>query len=207
MAKELTKEQRWERYLDIADDLCDMMRPLHEKGKLNQKHVFERRAGLIAEEIKRAPNTYSGLISIEGMKQKNPTLDHFTGRKASGRLILKKIMAGHSVERIAAILAWSTRVHRVSRAENEALKKVDTKKVIKSRRDVEWEYSRAVSPMVPYTPRRKQKYVYTIYGVVYNSTSDAASAHNCSERDIYYRCVTSKSKKWSDWKRKKLDNE
>jgi len=204
MAKELAKEQRWERYLDIADDLCDMMRPLHEKGKLNIKHVFERRAGLIAEEIKRAPNTYSGLISIEGIKQKNPTLDHFTGRKASGRLILKKIMAGHSVKRIAAILAWSTRVHRVSRAENEALKKVDTKKTIKTRRDVEWEYSQVVSPMVAFTPRRKQKYVYNIYDVVYNSTSEAAAAHNCSEKDIYYRCVTATSKKWSGWKRKKI---
>lgn len=204
MAKELTKQEKWERYLDIADEICDMMRPLHEKGKLYRKDVFERRAGLIAEEIKRAPNTYSGLISTEGMKQKNPTLDHFTGRKASGRLILKKIMAGHSVERIAAILAWSTRVHRVSRAENEALKKVDTKKVIKSRKDVAWEYSQVVSPMVPFTPRRKQKYVYNICDIVYNSRSEAALALGCTKADVYYRCVTSTSKKWFDWKREKI---
>jgi hypothetical protein len=206
MSRELTKQERWQRYLDIADDLCDMMLPLHKKGKLNKKDVFERRAGIIAEEIKRAPNTYSGLISVEGMKQKTPTLDHFTGRKASGRLILKKIMAGHSVERIAAILAWSTRVHRVARFENEELKKVDTKKPIKSRRDVEWEYSQAVSQMVPFVARRKQKYVYNIYGIEYNSKSEAATAHNCSEQTIHNRCINN-SKKWSNWKREKLHND
>ncbi len=207
MSRELTKQERWQRYLDIADDLCDMMLPLHKKGKLFKKDVFERRAGIIAEEIKRAPNTYSGLISIEGIKQKTPTLDHFTGRKASGRLILKKIMAGHSVHRIAAILAWSTRVHRVSRTENEDLKKVDTKKPIKSRRDVEWEYSQVVSQMVPFTRRREQKHVYNIYGIGYNSKSEAAVAHNCSEQTIHNRCVVNKSKKWSDWKREKLNND
>lgn len=206
MAKRLTKQEKWERYLDIADDLCDMMRPLHKKGKLNKKDVFERRAGIIAEEIKRAPDTHSGLISVEGMKQKNPTKDHFTGRKASGRLILKKIMAGHSVQRIAAILAWSTRVHYVSRQENEELKKVDTKKTIKSRRVVQWEYSQVVSQMVPFKPRRKQKNVYIIHGIEYNSLGEGAAANNCKTTDVYYRCITSKSKKYCDWKVRKLDD-
>lgn len=199
MAK-LTKQQRWERYLDIADDLCDMMRPLHEKGKLFKKDVFERRAGIIAEEIKRAPDTHSGLISEEGMKQKSPTKDHFTGRKASGRLILRKIMAGHSVQRIAAILAWSTRVHYVSKAENEALKKVDTKKSIKSRRDVAWEYSQVVSQMMPFVPRRKQKYVYIIDGVVYNTKKEVAAAYNCSVAVVNNRCIKDKRGNYPNWK-------
>jgi hypothetical protein len=200
MAK-LTKQQRWERYLDIADDLCDMMRPLHEKGKLFKRDVFERRAGIIAEEIKRAPDTHSGLISIEGMKQKNPTKDHFTGRKASGRLILKKIMAGHSVQRIAAILAWSTRVHYISRQENEELKKVDSKKTIKSRRVVQWEYSQVVSQMVPFKPRRKQKYVYIIDGIVYKSAKDATRVHNCSLAVLNNRCIKDKRCNYPNWKR------
>jgi len=200
MAK-LTKQQRWERYLDIADDLCDMMRPLHEKGKLFKRDVFERRAGIIAEEIKRAPDTHSGLISIEGMKQKNPTKDHFTGRKASGRLILKKIMAGHSVQRIAAILAWSTRVHYISRQENEELKKVDSKKTIKSRRVVQWEYSQVVSQMVPFKPRRKQKYVYIIDGIVYKSAKDAMRVHNCSLTVLNSRCIKDKRGNYPNWKR------
>jgi hypothetical protein len=201
----LTKQEKWERYLDIADDLCLMMRPLHEKGKLHERSVFERRAGLIAEEIKRAPNTPSGFISIEGMKQKTPTLDHFTGRKASGRLILKKIMAGHSVKRIAAILAWSTRVHRVSRAENEALKKVDCKKPIKSRKDVAREYELVSAQMVPYKSRRMQKTFFIINGIEYNSAKDVAVAHSCSVNVVYTRCK-SNSKTFKNWQKKEIEN-
>ena len=201
MAKRLTKEEKWKRYLDIAEELHIMIDALHKKGKLNTHESRERRAGIIAEEIKRAPDTHSGLISLNGMKQKIPTKDHYTGRKASGRLILKKILAGHSVERIASILAWSTRVHYVSRAENEALKKVGCKKNIKSRRDVAWEYQLVVSEMVPFEPRRKQKVVYFIDGVEYNSSKEAAEANRCSIQTAINRC---KNPKFPNWIRKEV---
>ena len=61
--------------------------------------------------------------------------------------------------------------------------------------------------MVPFTRRREQKHVYNIYGIEYNNKSEAAAAHNCSEQTIHNRCVVNKSKKWSDWKREKLNND
>jgi hypothetical protein len=69
------------------------------------------------------------------------------------------------------------------------------------------QYAAAGIELVPYIKKTKKKYVYIIHGIEYNNLSAAAVKNNCTEADVYYRCVTSKSKKYCDWKVRKLDNE
>lgn len=198
----LTREQKWERYLEAAREIHACVDGLKAAGLAYNEATANRFAGIIAEWIFRCPEIHSGLISEEGMKQKTPTSDHYFGRKSSGVLVYKKILQGHSVERIAMIIASRSRVHYVSSQENTRLKQFDNKKLIKPKARILEEYSLAVSQMVPFKPRRKQKYVYIINEIEYNSAKEAAKANGCSIDVLNNRCLVDKRGNYPDWSRK-----
>lgn len=156
------------------------------------------------------PAIFSGLVSEKGqhLKVSELTKEHFYPRQASAHKMFAMLDAGATADDLIDYIKTVCQVHYVTKEENEALRQYQ--KIGSGYNTPEEQYGAVPVNLVPYVrkkPVRKQKYIYTIYGVVYNSKSEAAAAHNCSEQDVYYRCVTSTSKKWFEWKRKKIDNE
>lgn len=200
----LTRAQKWERYLEAAEEIHACVDGLKFRNLAQKPDTADRFSGIIAEWIFRLPRIHSGLISVEGSKQKTPTCDHYFGRKSSGVLIYNQILAGQSVHRIAAILASRARVHRVSERENTALKKIDSKQLLKSKTRVMQEYAEAGIELIPFTRRREQKYVYIINGIEYNDIMDAAAATGCSHQTVKNRCVKDKRGKYPTWIRKNV---
>lgn len=200
----LTREQKWERYLEAAREIHACVDGLKAAGLAYNSDTANRFSGIIAEWIFRCPEIHSGLISEQGIGQKVPTSDHYFGRKSSGVLVYQKILAGHSVERIAAIIASRSRVHYVSNQENTLLKKFDNKKLIKSKARILEEYELAGINLVQYTRRRKQKYVYTINGIEYNSAKEASAALFCDIQTLNNRCLKDKRGKFPTWIRNEV---
>ena len=145
--------------------------------------------GLIAEGIHRMKPIHTGLISeaasVKGVKI---CKEHYFGRLASAKLIMKKIAEGKwSDERLICLIKSRSRVHYTTSQENQVLRNYDHLYWTKA-------YEAAGIRLIPYV-RRNKKYVYSINGVVYNSIQDAVLKYGITTGVILYRCA-SKSKKW-----------
>lgn len=195
MAKTLTKQERWERYLESAEMLFAFVEGLKITGKINNPRIVNKLCGLIAEELYRVPATNIGLISENAAKSKKKTPDHYHGRKASGDLICKMILRGCSIQRIA-LLIWSrSRVIYVTSAENTRLKKFDGKNPYKTFKEAMSEYSAAnVSKLIPYS----QKTIYLIDGIEYTAI-EACTTYKISAQTLKNRCTKDKRGKYPTW--------
>lgn len=200
----LTKEEKWNRYLESAELIMSFIDGMRINGLLDNPRQVNKVTGLIAEELHRVPTTPIGLISKKAAKLKRtPTADHYFGRKASGELIFKMIMRGCSLERIA-LLIWSrTRIIWVTSAENTLLKKFDGKNPHKTWNEVMGEYSAANIHLIKHERKKKpQKYVYLIEGVVY-TRDEACEKFNISPATLTTRCTSEAKKgKFTEWLRK-----
>jgi len=166
--------------------------------------------GLIRNGIFDCPAIDSGLVSEKGqhLKKSELTKEHFYPRQASAFKMFEMLDAGATFDDLVAFIKKVCQVHYVTNEENIALKPYQ--KLGSGYDTWEEQYDAVGIKLVPYVrkkPIRKQKYVYIIHKIEYNSKSEAAAAHDCSEQDIYYRCITSTSKKYCDWKVRKLYND
>jgi hypothetical protein len=154
--------------------------------------------GLIAEGIHRMKPIHTGLISESAsLKGVKICKEHYFGRLASAKLIIKKIAERKwSDERLVQLIKSRSRVHYTTSQENMILRNYDHLYWTKA-------YAAAGIKLVPFVPRNK-KYVYNIDGVMYNSIHDAATAHGVSPEISRYRCNT-RSKKWTGWKKVNIE--
>lgn len=200
----LTKEEKWQRYLESAETIDAMIAGLKVTGRIDNPRHVNKVIGLIAEELHRVPTTPIGLISKKAAKLKRPpTPDHYFGRKVSADLIFKMNMRGCSLERIA-LLIWSrTRIIWVTSAENTLLKKFDGKNPHKTWSEVMREYSAANIQLIKHERKKKpHKYVYTIHGIVY-TRDEACEKFNITPSRLTNNCIGADKKgRYTEWQRK-----
>jgi len=159
----------------------------------------ERAIGLITDGYYQCKPIHSGLVSknAQHLTVAKITKDHFYSRKRSARKIFEMMDAGASIEELYDFIVLSCSVHYVTKRENLDL--IPFQKNIKDYPTWQEQYAAAGIELVPYVKKNARKYVYIINGIEYKSLTEAAAVHNCSDANVYYRCVTSKSKKYSDW--------
>lgn len=200
----LTKQERWERYLESAELIMAFIDGMRINGLLNNPRQVNKVTGLIAEELHRVPTTSIGLISKKAAKLKRaPTPDHYFGRKVSGEVIFKMIMRGCSIERIAMLIWSRTRIIWVTSKENTLLKKYDGKNPNKTWKEVLKEYSTAKIELIKHERKKKpHKYIYIIHGIVY-TRDEACEKFNITPTRLTNNCVgLDKRGKYTEWQRK-----
>jgi len=183
--------------MDRYEIVLDIARANYEAFKDKPEHL-QFATGLIAEAIHRVKPIHTGLIS-EAANKKGVKIckEHYFGRLASAKLIMKKIAERKwSDKRLVQFIRSRSRVHYTTSAENQELRKYDHLYWTKA-------YKAAGIKLVPFIPRNK-KYVYNIDGLEYNSIQDAAQKYSISPELARYRC-DSKSKKWTGWKKVNIE--
>ena len=154
--------------------------------------------GLIAEGIYRMKPIHTGLVSEEASRPKVKICkEHFFGRLGSAKILMKKIGEGKwSDDRLVTFIQSRSRVHYTTSAENQRLKNYD---------HLHWRaaYKEAGIRLVDFSPRREKKYIYNIDGMVYN-VDTAAEKYGITSAIVLYRC-NSNSKKWTNWKKVKMN--
>lgn len=183
--------------MDRYKMLLDVARVNYEAFKDHPEHL-QFVTGLIAEGLHRQKPIHTGLIS-EAANKKGVKIckEHYFGRLASAKLIMKKIAERKwSDKRLVQFIKSRCRVHYTTSQENMVLRNYDHLHWTKA-------YKAAGIKLVPFVPRNK-KYVYSIDGVVYNSIQDAAQKYNITPELARYRC-DSKSKKWTEWKKVNIE--
>jgi hypothetical protein len=173
--------------------LLDVARVLYNAFKDMPAHLAFV-IGLIAEGLHRMTPIHTGLISEEASKRKVKICkEHFFGRTASARIIMKKIGEGKwSDERLVLLIKSRCRVHYTTSAENMKLRKYD---------HLHWRkaYEAAGIKLIPFVDARP-KYVYSVAGKVYNTLNEVAKEYGMSMEAMRNR-FTSTRDKWNQWTR------
>ncbi len=167
----------------------------------------KRAIGLITDGLYQCKPVHSGLVSksAEHLTVSKLTKEHFYSRARCASKIFQMLDAGTTEDQLTDFIIEACSVHYVTKLENTLL--------VRYQQDTEnyptWQeqYAAAGIELVPYVKKSAKKNVYIIHGIEYNSLGEGAAANNCKTTDVYYRCITSKSKKYCDWKVRKLDNE
>lgn len=164
----------------------------------DQPDILAFATGLIAEGLHRMKPIHTGLISVEANQPKIKICkEHFFGRLSSAKKIVQKIAEGKwSEERLILFIRSRSRVHYTTSHENMRLRDFD---------HLYWReaYKQVGIQLVKFSPRREKKYIYNIDGMDYNVNS-AAEKYGCTTDIVLYRCG-SKSPKWSNWKKVKIE--
>lgn len=186
-----------EKKIAYAKSLAKMAKVLYENSASIDNDKIITHA--IAEALFQAGPIYSGLMSKEckDLPAAKMTNEHFFPRKRSADLIMDQIKKGKSVKRITNIALSRTRVHRVTPAQNQYLRKFQNA----GYSNWQQEYAAANIELIPY--ERKNAYTYIVEGQQYNSLQEIAKKYNMTPDGARYR-VLSKSNKFTDWNRKKL---
>ena len=177
--------------------LLDVASANYEAFKDHPEHL-QFVTGLIAEGLHRMKPIHTGLISVAASdKGVKICKEHFFGRLASAKIIMQKIAEGKwSDERLVLLIMSRSRVHYTTSKENMILRNYDHLHWTKA-------YAAAGIKLVPFVPRNK-KYVYNIAGIEYNSIQEPAEKFEITAEVARYR-VNSKSTKWSDWNKAKIE--
>jgi hypothetical protein len=167
----------------------------------------KRAIGLITDGLYQCKAVHSGLVSksAEHLTVSKLTKEHFYSRARCAVKIFQMLDDGTSENQLVDFIIEACSIHYVTKRENIDL--IPFQKNIKDYPTWQEQYAAAGIELVPYVKKSAKKNVYIIHGIEYNSLSDGAKANNCKTTDVYYRCITSKSKKYYDWKVRKLDNE
>ncbi len=148
--------------------------------------------GLVAEGLHRTTPIHTGLISIECNNRPKGTKvcrEHYFGRLASAKLIMRQIAKGKSFNRIVALIKSRSRVHYTTSDENNRLRKHG---------DMFWReaYKKAGIVLVPFVDRKIKK--IDIGGLVFSSAKEVSYEFDIPIDTVRQR-VKSSSKKWADW--------
>lgn len=173
----------------------------------NEPDERYRAIGLITDGIYQCKPVHSGLVSksAEHLTVSKITKEHYHSRKRCARKIFAMLDEGATLDQLTDFIIEACSVHYVTKAENHLL--VRYQKDIENYPTWQEQYAAAGIELVPYIKKSVQKYVYIIDEIEYKNLNEAAEANNCKITDVYYRCITSKSKKYSNWTVRKLDNE
>lgn len=196
----LTKQQKWDKCYNRALRIKACINGLSQEDLLDEETINDF-TGIIAEWIHRCPVEWSGLTSkakLEEIKSGYSycTYDHWHGRKTGGELVFEQIIKGASLNRITYILRSRSRVHKVTKAENNKLKKYDTKLKIKGPGQSNKEYLAAKIELID----PDEILVYNICEIEYSKNS-AKKEFGIDQKELNKR-INSKSKKWTLWKKK-----
>lgn len=196
----LSKQEKWERCLARARRIRACVNGLSAEDLLDEETINDF-SGIIAEWIHRCPVEWSGLISkakLEEIKSgyAYATYDHWHGRKTSGELVFEQVVKGASLNRIAYILRSRSRVHKVTKTENNELKAHDTKIKFKGPGHARKEYTSAKIELI----NPDEILIYNICGIDYSKKS-AKIEFNIDQIELNKR-INSKTKKWSEWRKK-----
>lgn len=171
------------------------------------QHPDERKRaiGLITDGLHQCKAIHSGLVSenAQHLTVVQMTKDHYLSRKKSAIKIFEMIEDGATIDEITAFIIDACSVHYVTKRENLDL--------IQYQQNPElyptWQeqYAAAGIKLVPYVKKSNKKYVYIINGIEYNRLIDAAMENDCTINDVYYRCTKSKSKYFSAWTVKQIE--
>ena len=173
------------------EELADIAIVNYEAFKDKPSHLAAV-TGLVAEGLHRTKVIHSGFISEachnrpEGSKV---CREHYFGRLASAKLIMKQIAKGISRKRFIALIKSRSRVHYTTSGENQELRKYDT---------LFWReaYKQAGIVLIPFIPRNIKK--INIDGVVFGSAKEVSNEYDIPIETVRYR-VASESKKWVGW--------
>ena len=145
----------------------------------------------------------SGLTSkkaIEsGLKKSQLTKEHMYPRNQSAIRLIDAALDGRSKKYIVDSIKMMCEVHITTKEENLSLVKLQRDP------DYHWEkgYKTAGIELIEYEwPNSRNKYVYKVGNVCYNTVREAAKAHGCTEHAASAR-FTSKAKnsKYKGWTR------
>jgi hypothetical protein len=148
--------------------------------------------------IFKLPSIKTGFASQEALKlpSNKRTPEHFYGRTESAERLIKELKEnpGRSDKAIVAFLKSRSRIHYVTKSENMALRTYSKKNP-----KTHWRksYRECCSKLVRYEIKIKQKYLYIVDDVVYNSLKEVATMFGISVAGARNRFF--KSKKYTTW--------
>lgn len=160
--------------------------------------------GLIRNGIFDCPSIDTGLVSEKGqhLTKTQLTKEHFYPRQASAHTMFEMLDAGATFDDLVAFIKKACQVHYVTSEENNALKPYQ--KLGSGYNTWEEQYAAVGIKLVPYIKKKrahKQKYVYIIDGIEYNSIIDVMKKYDCSQPTVNNRCIYDKRNKYPTWNR------
>ena len=148
--------------------------------------------------IFKLPSIKTGLASQEALKlpSNKRTPEHFYGRTESAERLIKELKENpdRSDKAIVAFLKSRARIHYVTKSENMALRTYSKKNP-----KTHWRksYRECGIDLVEFAVIKKQKYVYMVDDVVYNTLKEAATIYRISVEGARNRFF--KAKKYPNW--------
>jgi hypothetical protein len=146
---------------------------------------------------------YASHLAIEtGLSKSKLTSEHMYPRNRSAIQIIDRVLYGKPItkSRLAAWIKSRCRVHITTKDENLALVQLQKDSNYYWRNG----YREIGINLEKHEFGRKKKYIYKIHGIEYNSIQDAAQKYSITPELARYRC-DSKSKKWTEWKKVKIE--
>ncbi len=169
-----------------------------EAHKHNSKSLRWFVAG-IRNQIFDLAEVYTGYRSKESIETNRITPEHVFPRQKTAEYIVNLLLSGRKMTtaRLTKLLMSRSRVHYVSKRENEVL--IPWQKS----RDYKWRkayrHFKIELVHVPFDGTRKKKRSYNIDELFYELWKDVQDVYGISYNEIYRRC-NSKSPKWQTWK-------
>lgn len=150
-----------------------------------------------------------GLVSENaiksGKKKSKLTKEHIYPRSRQAIKIINMIIDGATVDEVRETLLLSCQIVITTKEENIALVPLQKKP------DYDWKegYKKLGIRVVKHTfPSSRQKWVYKVDGIVYNSQQDAADAHGCTLWAAQQRFTTeAKRSKFKGWTRHEAESQ
>lgn len=144
---------------------------------------------------------HTGMVSkkaIEsGLPKSKLTEEHIYPRNQSAKALIQMALDGCSKEKMVEAIKKFCMVHITTKEENTSLVQLQREP------DYHWEigYKVAGIELVPFEWPPRNKYVYNVDGIEYNTISDVAEAHNVSKATAQTRfaskAINSKFKGWT----------
>lgn len=155
MGKQLTDEQKYEKYHTLANCVIDNHLLYQNKPAERQMMIGGFRNVLFD-----CPGTFSGFVSEKGQHLKTSELvkEHFYPRQASAYKMFEMLDAGATKDELIDFIRMVCQVHYVTKEENEALKPYQ--KIGSGYNTWEEQYAAVGIKLVPYVrkkPGRKKK--------------------------------------------------
>lgn len=184
--------------------LAKMSITLHA-GHGGDPNERKRAIGLITDGFHQCKAIHSGLVSenAQHLNVSQMTKDHYLSRKKCAIKIFEMIDTGATIDELAAVIIEACNVHYVTKRENLDL--IPYQKNTALYPTWQEQYAAAGIKLVPYVKKSNKKYVYIINGIEYSRLIDAAMENDCTINDVYYRCTKSKSKYFSAWTVKQIE--
>ena len=182
---------------DRSNEYVEFVRIVRVLVPLIHDDVSEKLiVSMIRGQLFHLPDILTGMVSIEAqdLEWNKRTKEHFYGRTESARRLIQEIKQNpaRSDTALVAFVKSRCRVHQVTSKQNQDLKTYHSLNP-----NAHWRKAYAACGITLIKPERKQKYIYFIDGVAYNSLQEIADNHNLSLEGARSRFF--KAKKFPTW--------